>query len=359
VRVAILHPTWWPDVRRGAERHTHGLARWLAAAGHEVTLLTTHRRASTRSVEDGFEVVRSWRPPDRIFQRRAYEDFLATIPIQARDVLSGDYEVAHAFHPVSAWAAVRARRLGGPPVVFSPTGIPTRRYLVGRRYRMRMNTEAAREAAACSVNSRAAAEPFARYLLREPEVIPPGVVTAEFAVDVPRAEEPTIVYAGSLSDPRKRIPLLLDAFAALRGRRPEARLRLVSRREPWLELDPPAGVELLPGDPTADVPHALASAHVSVLPAVEEAWGLALVESLAAGTPVVAARSGAGPEIVTDEVGRLFEPDDRDSLVDALEAALAMGEDAAAACRERARRWDWSVIGPRYEELERGAVEAR
>ena len=32
----------------------------------------------------------------------------------------GDYDVAHAFHPVSAWAAVQARRRGGPPVRVQP-----------------------------------------------------------------------------------------------------------------------------------------------------------------------------------------------------------------------------------------------
>ena len=49
------------------------------------------------------------------------------------------------------------------------------------------------------------------------------------------------------------------------------------------------------------------------LPSVDEAFGLVLVESLAAGTPVVAARSGACPEIVTDDlIGRLFEPDAAD-----------------------------------------------
>jgi glycosyltransferase involved in cell wall biosynthesis len=358
MRVAIMHPVWWPAVRRGGERLTHDLAEWLTAAGHEVTLLTTHRAASTTTLEDGFTVVRSWRPPDRLLQRRAYEDFLATVPIQARDLLRGEFDVAHAFHPVSAWAAVQARRRGGPPFAFSPTGIQTRGYLVARRYRMQMNIEAAREAGACSVLSEAAAEPFRRYLLRDPEVIAPGVACDEWAVDVAKADHPTVAYAGSLSDERKRLPLLLDAFTELRRRRPEVRLLLLSRPERWLALDLPDGAEVVSEEPGGRLPEELARAHLSVLPAVEEAFGLVLAESMAAGTPVVAARSGAGPEIVTDDVGRLFEPDDRDSLVAALEQGLDLGEAARDACRARARMWDWSVVGPRYEELERRAAEA-
>ncbi len=351
MRIALLHPTYWPEVRRGAERIVNGLAGWLAAQGHDVTILTTHRGPRSRTEENGVHVVRSWRPPDRLLARRAYEDFLATVPIQSWDLLRGSFDVAHAFHSVSAWAALQARRRGGPPVVFTTTGITTRGYLVARRYRMEMNLTAAADAAGCSVFSEAAAGAFERYLLREPEVIPPGVDTAAFALDAARESVPTIAYTGNLSDPRKRIPLLLEAFSELRRWRPDVRLVLAGKREPWLRLDLPEGAESLPDDPTEAVPKLLARAHVAVLPSVEEGFGVALVEALAAGTPVVAARSGAGPEIVTEKVGRLFEPDSRDALAAALDEAIDM-TGAGAACREHASQWDWSAIGPRYEDLE-------
>ena len=359
MRIALLHPSYWPEVRRGAERIVNGLARWLVGEGHDVTILTTHRGLRTSGMEDGVRVVRSWRPPDRLFARRAYEDYLATIPIQGWDVLRGQFDVAHAFHPVSAWAALHAQRRGGPPVVFTTTGITTRGYLVARRYRMEMNLTVAARSAACSVFSEAAAGPFERYLLRKPDLIPPGVDSAAFEVDVARARVPTIAYTGSLSDPRKRLPLLFEAFSELRRLRPDAKLVLAGKREPWLSLDLPEGAECLPGDPTAAIPEILASAHVAVLPSIEEGFGVALVEALAAGTPIVAARSGAGPEIVTEAVGRLFEPDDRDALVRALQGALELTETSRDACREHARRWDWSAVGPRYEALERRAVEMR
>ena len=356
MRVALLHPTFWPEVRRGAERLVHDLAGWLAAAGHDVTVLTTHRGARTAARDDGFEVVRAWRPPDRLLARRAYEDHLGTVPGHVAELLRGDFDVAHAFFPVSGWAALKARAAGGPPVVYSKMGIPTRRYLVGRRYRMAMNLELAREAAACSVLSQAAAEPFRRYLLREPAVIPPGVRCSDFEGDEPRAERPTIVFAGSPSDPRKRLPLLLDAFTRLRGRVPEARLQLAGRCEPWFDIDLPDGAEWVDADRTETLARLLGAAHVAVLPAVEEAFGLVLVEALAAGTPVVAARSGAGPEIVTEAVGELFEPDDADDLARALADALDREGDRET-YRQHARRWDWDEVGPRYEALQRSALE--
>jgi phosphatidylinositol alpha-mannosyltransferase len=360
MRIALLHPTYWPDVRRGAERLVHDLAGWLHGAGHEVTVLTTHRAPTSVQDEEGVRVVRAWRPPDRVFQRRVYEEHLGTVPAQARSLLRADADVAHAFFPVSAWAALQARRVGGPPVVFSAMGVPTRRYLVWRRYRLGMHLQAAREAAAVSVLSQAAADVFARYLLRTPQVVPPGVRCDDFDGPVERLEDPTIVYSGSPADPRKRVPLLFEAFTRLRRRVPRARLVMAGRREPWFELDLPEGARWVSGDETGELARHLRSAHVAVLPAVEEAFGLVLVEALAAGTPVVAARSGAGPEIVSGEaIGRLFDPDDPDDLAAALERGLELGADAGAvaACRAHARQWDWAAVGPRWEQLATRAAE--
>jgi len=42
VRIALLHPTYWPEVRAGSERLVHDRATELAGGGHEITILTTH-----------------------------------------------------------------------------------------------------------------------------------------------------------------------------------------------------------------------------------------------------------------------------------------------------------------------------
>lgn len=64
----------------------------------------------------------------------------------------------------------------------------------------------------------------------------------------------------------------------------------------------------------------------------EEPYGLTLVEALACGTPVAAFRRGAAPELVTDETGRLAEPDCPESLG---RAAI----EAARLDRRACRRW--------------------
>lgn len=310
-------------------------------------------------------MARSWRPPE-LPLLRSHEYHLGSAPTVIWRLLRGNHDVVHAFFPTDAWAAVQARRLGGPPVIFSMHGIPTRQYLVARRYRLEMLTATVARADACIVLSEAAAIPFRHHLLRDPQILPPGVFCDAFASDQPRAPEPTLVCAANLGDPRKRGELLMTAFRELRARRREVRLLVVRSPDPFLaragEPRLPAGAEWIEADRTSELARAYAMAWASVLPAVEEAFGLVLIESLSAGTPVVAARSGAGPEIVSgDEVGRLFDPDDPHDLAEAMDQALELGgrSDTAAACKRRALDFDWSRLVGRFEEIYASSVGQR
>jgi len=362
MRVALLHPSYWPEVRRGGERLVHDVARGMARRGHEVTVLTSHRARATTRMEEGVRVVRSYRPPTKLMHRRAYEYHLTNVPTAFARTLAGSYDVAHAFFLPDAWAAVRARALGGPPVVYSFIGIPTREWAVAQRYRLPMVIEAVEEAAAVTVLSEAAAEPFRRFLLREPTVVPGSVSLADFAAPESSPEAPTLVCAASLSDPRKQGPLLLRAFEGLRRRRPEVRLELVGVGDPHQgapDLDLPPGVHRRELHDDAALARAYAGATASVLASVHEAFGLVVVESLAAGTPVAGVRSGALPELLADDrVGALAEPGDEAGLADAMERALALGEEPATAarCREQAARYDEAAVLPRYEALYEEAV---
>lgn len=356
LRIALLHPVYWPEVRRGSERLIHDLSVTLAARGHEVTLLTAHAGATLTSVEEGVRVVRSRRLPEPR-PLRWYEHHLVDAPHVLRRLALERYDVVHAFFAVDAWAALKVRRFGGPPVAFSFHGIPVRRYLVGRRYRAELLRRVAAESDATTVLSGAAAERFRRYLLVEPEVLPGGVLGERFASQpAPKHERPTLICAASLADPFKRGELLLWAFERLRERLPDARLVVVRSRDPFFGSGLsalPAGVELIEADETSTLARAYASAWASVLPSVDDAFGLVLLESLAAGTQVIASRSGGPAEIVDrEEIGLLFEPDDEDDLVRVMEEALDVRPAGPSeACRARAADYDWSTIGDRYEDL--------
>jgi glycosyltransferase involved in cell wall biosynthesis len=357
MRIALVHPVFWPEVRRGSERVLHDIGAGMAARGHEVSLITTHPGPASESIEDGIRVLRAHRPPP-VPGLGLHELFLETVPGTVRRLREGGFDLAHAFHLTAAFAAVEARSRNGPPVVYSFHGIPTRRYLVARRRRIEMLRRVLAGSERTTVLSRAAADGMRRYLFHDPEVMPAGVDLQGFAPAPERLPEPTILCTATFTDPRKRIPLLLDAFRLLRERRPEATLLLDDNPDPTMRsLRPelPEGAQWVQLSSDGSLADAYARAWVTALPSVEEAQGLVLLESLAAGTPVVAARSGGPPDVLDGRpaVGRLFEPDDAESLSRALEEALALAEDPATAsvCEARAADFGWDALLDSHADL--------
>jgi glycosyltransferase involved in cell wall biosynthesis len=99
----------------------------------------------------------------------------------------------------------------------------------------------------------------------------------------------------------------------------------------------------------------LGAGDALVLPSVAEAFGLALVEAMACGLPVIACRTHGPAEIVADgRTGWLIPADDEDALVDALYTA-ADGQEQRRARGRRAqidsRRYGWAEIAPRFASL--------
>lgn len=152
-----------------------------------------------------------------------------------------------------------------------------------------------------------------------------------------------VLYVGQF-DPRKNMDALLSAFARGAERDPELRLIVVGqlgKLRSYLDAAL-ARTRARPGsvtvtghvdEPTLAALYAGAECllHASLL----EGFGLTPLESLAAGTPVVAYRAGAVAEVVGD-AGLLVDEGDRDALGDALVHFLE-DPSLAAALRSRAK----------------------
>jgi glycosyltransferase involved in cell wall biosynthesis len=362
LRVAILNPTYWPEVRRGSERFARDLADGLLALGHRPTLITSHRGRRSQVVEDGLEVIRVWRAPgEGRLRRRMWEEHLLHMPQSRAALTELDPDVAHALYPTDGRTAGRWSRATGKPAVLSYMGIPHRQGLANRRGRLEITVDAVRNASAVVALSQAAADGFRRWLGVSARVIPPGVDLDTFAPGGERSEVPTVLCAADAAQPRKRVDLLIEAMAIVRRSRPDARLVVSRPRDAATaaRLSGIEGLELADLDDTVALADANRAAWVSALPSIGEAFGLVLLEALACGTPVVGSAREAIPEIVDRaEIGRTFAGDEPGPLAEALLAVLELAEDptTAGACRTRAEEFPRDRTAREYEALYRELV---
>lgn len=148
------------------------------------------------------------------------------------------------------------------------------------------------------------------------------------------------LYVGN-DKPHKNLELLLEAYLETVEEFPHLTLALVGREF--------AGIPDLPnvvktGYVTLDELRALyQAAFALVMPSLYEGFGLPAIESMAAGTPVIASSGGALPEVVGD-AAILFDPSSRTLLIEALRTIV--GDETARQAliekgRRRARSFAW------------------
>lgn len=356
MRVALLSPCFWPEVRRGGERFVNDLARGLLERGHAPRVITSHPAWTHAGVDDGLPVLRLWRPPEGRLLRRNYEPHLTHVPLSYLALKRGGYDIAHAVYPADALAAARWSSATGRPAILSYLGLPHRASLMAYRLRLEVTERAVAGVDVVTALSWTAADAFQRWLGVEARVIHPGVDLETFSPGGERAEAPTIFCSAAVDEPRKRVGVLVEAFRRVRRERPDARLVLSRPRRTDAAIALEERVELADVDEEASLVREYRSAWVTALPSYGEAFGLVLVESLACGTPVVGTAHGAIPEVVdSDAIGRTFERDEPESLAAALLEALELGDDpaTAAACRDRASAFSVQRCTDAYEQLYR------
>lgn len=126
-----------------------------------------------------------------------------------------------------------------------------------------------------------------------------------------------LLWVGQLSY-RKGPHVLLEAMRRLSGR---ARLTIASRTVPPAWLGPiPDNVTVVAAPTTAQVQALLTTHHAFVMPSLVEGFGLAYLEALGAGMPVIATRNTGVRDLLTPHDHGIFvEPGDADDLVAAIE----------------------------------------
>jgi phosphatidyl-myo-inositol alpha-mannosyltransferase len=197
------------------------------------------------------------------------------------------------------------------------------------------------------------------------EIVPNGIDVDRFASPAPRppdmqADQRHILYVGRL-EPRKGVEHLIQAMAIVTRIRRDVRLVIVGDgpgRESAGRAAREAGVTatFAGGVPDEALPGYYCAADIVCSPALgDESFGLVLLEAMAASRPIVASRIAGYAELLESTgCARLVEPGNVAALACEISAvvdnpALARDLGARGACA--VRKYDWSAIAKRLEEV--------
>ncbi|MCC6799097.1 MAG: glycosyltransferase family 4 protein [Anaerolineae bacterium] len=161
-----------------------------------------------------------------------------------------------------------------------------------------------------------------------------------------------LLYLGTL-EPRKNLPLLLRAYAALPASDRSAAPLVLAGARGWMvdaidraldEHDLRGSVRLPGYVPAQDLPLWYNAAEALVYPSLFEGFGLPVIEAMACGTPALVADTSSLPEAVGD-MGVCLPPDDAAAWTNALAHILhdtVWRAEAGQRGRERAREFTWA-----------------
>jgi hypothetical protein len=174
LRVALLHYDYGRLPASDSHLVVRDLARAMHTAGHHPCVLSSHRAATRRTIEEGIPVVRIRRPPDALLRRRGFVAPLTQLPLTVVALAVGNYDVAHAFSPQDACAALAWRRLVRRPALFTCTEKLRRERLADRRLRLWLLRRAVEDSDLVTVPTEEVREALWRWLAVEAPVTDPS-----------------------------------------------------------------------------------------------------------------------------------------------------------------------------------------
>ncbi|MGY1709648.1 glycosyltransferase family 4 protein [Geodermatophilus sp. SYSU D00758] len=359
MRIGLVCPYQW-DVPGGVQYHVRDLAQTLRGMGHHVEVLTPAEREESLPPQHVTWAGRTVPVP--------YNGSMASVqfgPVSAtrvrRWLREGHFDVVHVHDPAPPSIGLLVCMIADGPIVATFHAATTRsKWLAAWGPVIRPWLE--------KISGRIAVSDFARrvqveHLGGDAVIIPNGVHVGAFASGptlpghARGVDGPTIGFLGRYDEPRKGLPVLLEAMPAVVRRHPGARLLIAGRGDPdevrdLVPDDLRPHVALLGELSEADKGAFLRSVDVYCAPnLLGESFGIILIEALAARAPIVASDLDAFAQVLEDgAAGVLVRRGDPRALALALGDLLADPARRAALAATGARvaaGYDWSVIAQR------------
>lgn len=354
MHIVHVYKDYYP-ILGGIESHIRDLAEAQVAAGHEVTVLVTNPGREAKTVTlNGVRVVRTPR-----LATVASTPLSPTFPLALRRQPAAITHL-HFPYPVGEVSQLLA---GRRPYVITYHSDVVRQQSLLRFYRPFL-WRVLRGAACILATSPQyiASSPFLSQLKEKCTVVPLGINPRPYQSAeplLPPGHRPRLLFVGrhryykGVGDLIQAMPMIPDAELVLSGTGPMTAT--------WQKLAAETGVagrvSFLGEVSNADLPGLYASADLFVLPANarSEAFGIVLLEAMAAGLACITTELGTGTSFVVQDgdTGLVVPPQDPPALASAVNRLLAnpalrcqMGENG------RKRVWDEFTIGRIVQEIE-------
>ena len=273
------------------------------------------------------DMVALWRVGGGIIRQMAY---LVEAVVLAHALRRSGVLHLHAhFSTNAATVAMLAGQLGAPGFSFTLHGPDE--FFMPFQNGLRRKIARARFVACISHFCRSQAMLFSDPVLwPKLHIVHCGVVPSDYGSQRVEGPGANLLFVGRL-EPAKGAPILIEAFAAVLPRHPQARLTIVGDGSARAALEAQAlalgiapSVRFLGYQPQKSVAQLLGDADVFVLPSFAEGLPVVLMEALASRVPVIATQIAGVPELVQDGIsGFIVPPGDLAGLTERMDRLLA------------------------------------
>ncbi len=384
MRVLMLSWEFPPRTTGGVAAHVSGLAEALASAGHDIVVLTVaDRPAELEAVPPRHvRVLRTtidmpWLPPSEIVSRMASANHAVT-KLGSRfegDLAGWTPDLVHGHDWQLGWAADSLAFQYGVPFVLTmhgtervrhggqlPLGAPAdinsiEWWLAYQADRLISPTRFVVEQLVTGF------ELLPDHVVHIPNGIDPELWRAASEPQLPSGPRPPLVVSWGRVQFEKGFQVLARAMHELRSRVPDVHAVIAGRGSYLPELQSQIDVEgvsdiiELPGFLNdGELRELVHRAGCVVIPSLYEPFGIVALEALAAGAPLIVARTGGLAELVAGtNAGVTFEPGNPDDLAQAIANVLTNHELASilvANARDLvARKYAWNAIARETAEV--------